>query len=173
MVVAPPPSVTQQCGLASMAAWFSPTSISHHNLLPHIPSIHLTTVNSSPCSGIAPQSPNSSSQPLHLPGDLCPCPGYVWLCKDCLILIPFRLSQISCFILSLKCFSSDSDSCPDVGIRPLLQFPDRPRAGLVLLTLLFFPLVPWSSQFFMVLYSFCWSGTPVCSQLVFYMHFCV
>ena len=24
--------------------------------------------------------------------------------------------------LSLKCFSSDSDNCPDVGIRPLLQF---------------------------------------------------
>ena len=29
--------------------------------------------------------------------------------KDCLILIPFRLPQISCFTLSLKCFSSDSE----------------------------------------------------------------
>ena len=28
--------------------------------------------------------------------------------KDCLILIPFRLPQISCFPLSLKCFSSGS-----------------------------------------------------------------
>ena len=28
--------------------------------------------------------------------------------KDCLILIPFRLPQISSFTLSLKCFSSDS-----------------------------------------------------------------
>lgn len=28
--------------------------------------------------------------------------------KDCLILTPFRLPQISCFTLSLKCFSSDS-----------------------------------------------------------------
>ena len=29
---------------------------------------------------------------------------------------------MSCFTLSLKCFSSDSDSCPNVGIRALLQF---------------------------------------------------
>ena len=42
--------------------------------------------------------------------------------KDCLILIPFRLPQISCFTLSLKCLSSDSDNCPSVGIRPLHQF---------------------------------------------------
>ena len=61
--------------------------------------------------------------------------------KDCLILIPFRLSQISCFTPSLKCFSSESDSCPTVGIRLLLQFPHLPRPGPVLLTLLFFPLV--------------------------------
>ena len=48
--------------------------------------------------------------------------------KDCLTLIPFRLSQISCFTLSLKCFSSDLDNSPDVGIGPLLQFPQLPRA---------------------------------------------
>ena len=66
--------------------------------------------------------------------------------KGCLILIPFRLPQISCFTLSLKCFSSDSDNCPAVGIRPLLQFPYRPRSGPVLQTLLFFPLVPSSYQ---------------------------
>ena len=64
--------------------------------------------------------------------------------KDCLILIPFRLPQISCFTLSLKCFSSDSDNCPNVGIVPLLQFAHLPRAGPVLWTLLFFPLVPLS-----------------------------
>ena len=60
--------------------------------------------------------------------------------KDCLILLPFRLPQISCFTLSLKCFSSDSD----VGIRPLLLFPHLQKAGPVLLILLFFPLVPSS-----------------------------
>ena len=62
--------------------------------------------------------------------------------KDCLILIPFRLPQISCFTLSFKCFSSDSNKCSTVGIGPLLQFPHWLRTGPVLLTLLFFPLVP-------------------------------
>ena len=72
-------------------------------------------------------------------GTCVPIQGMYGCGKDCLIFIPFRLPQISCFILSLKCFSSDSDSCPDVGIRPLLQFPYPLRARPVLLTLLFFP----------------------------------
>ena len=58
--------------------------------------------------------------------------------KDCLILIPFRLPQMSCFTLSLRCFFSDSDNCPDVEMGPLLQSPNPLRAGPVLLTLLFF-----------------------------------
>ena len=78
-VKAPPLPVTQQYLLASMAAQLSSTGISHHSLLRHTPSIHLSTVNSSTYPGIAPQSLNSSSQPLYLPGDLCSCPGYVWL----------------------------------------------------------------------------------------------
>ena len=61
-----------------------------------------------------------------------------------LIHIPFRLPQISCFTLSLKCFSSDPDNCPAVEIRPLLQFPPPLRAGPVLLTLLVLTLVPSS-----------------------------
>ena len=64
--------------------------------------------------------------------------------RDCLIFFPFRLPQISCFTLSLKCFSSDSDNCPDVGIGPLLQFLHQLRAGPVLLIFLFSPLVPSS-----------------------------
>ena len=43
--------------------------------------------------------------------------------KDCLILIPFRLPLISCFTLSLKCFSSDSDSCPSVRTGPPASVP--------------------------------------------------
>ena len=142
MVMAPSPNVTQQYRLASMAAWLSSTGISHHSLLPRISSIHLSTVNSSPHPGIAPQSLKSSSQLLHLPRDPHPCLGYAWLWKDCLLLIPFRLPQISCFTLTLKYFSSDLDNCPDAGIGPMPQFPHPPRAGPVLLTLLFFPLVP-------------------------------
>ena len=64
--------------------------------------------------------------------------------KDCLILIPFKLPHVSCFCL--KCFSSDSDNCPDVRIRPLLQFPHPLRAGPILFTFLYLPLVPLSYQ---------------------------
>ena len=60
----------------------------------------------------------SSFQSLRLPGDLHPVRGMYGCSKDCLILIPFRLPQISCFTLSLKCFSSDSDNCPAVGLGP-------------------------------------------------------
>ena len=73
-----------------------------------------------------------------------PVQGMYGCGKDCLILIPFRLSQISCFSLCLECFSSDSDNCPTVGTRPLLQFLHPLRAGPVLLTLPFPPLVPSS-----------------------------
>ena len=79
MVMAPPPicdSAVSPCFHGCLA--FS-TGISNHSLLPHIPSVCLSTVNSSPHPGIAPQSLNSSSQLLHLPGDLRPCLGYVWL----------------------------------------------------------------------------------------------
>ena len=66
--------------------------------------------------------------------------------KDCLILIPFRPPQISCFTLTLKYFSSDPDSCSHVGIGHRLQFSHLLRAGPGLLTLLFFPLVLSSYQ---------------------------
>jgi len=121
-----PLCVTQQYHLASMAAQLSSTCISHHSLLPHIPSISVSTVKSSPRPGIVPQSLNFTSQPLLLLGNLHLCPGHVCMYvsnKDCLILILFRLPQISCFTLSLKCFPSDSDNCPKVGIGPQLQFP--------------------------------------------------
>ena len=126
-----------------MAAWLSSTSISHHNLLPHIPLIHLSTVNSSPRPGIAPQSLNSSSQLLPLPGDLCVSRVCMAVARTA-ILIPFRPPEISCFTLSLKCFSSDSDNRPDVGIRPLLPFPHPLKAAPVRPILPFSPLVPSS-----------------------------
>ena len=81
-------------------------------------------------------------------GTCVPVRGMYGCSKDCLILIPVRLPQITCFTLNLKCFSCDSDNCPDVGIRTLLQFPHPLRAGPVLLTLLFFSLVPLSYRVF-------------------------
>ena len=79
MVMASPSTCDSAVLFASMAVQFSSTNISHHSLLPHIPLMCLSTVNSSPRPGIAPQSLRSSFQPLHLPGDLHPCLGYVWL----------------------------------------------------------------------------------------------
>ena len=120
-----------------MTAWLSSTGISHHDLLPHTTLIFLSTDNRGP-----PQSLNSSSQLLRLPGDQHR--GMYVYSKDCLILIPFGLPQVSCFTLRLKCFSSDSDNCLDVGLGPLLQFSHPLRKGPVLLLLLFFPLDPSS-----------------------------
>ena len=156
-----------------MAAWLSSTVISHHSLLPHIPSVHLSSVNNSPHLGIAPQSLSSSSQLLHLLGDLLPCLGYIGLWQGLLILIAFRLSQISCFTLSLKYFSSDSENCPDVEIRNLLQFPHPPRAGPVLVPLLFPPSISF------ILPSFAWFciffsvGLILLSTLSWCAHTCV
>ena len=78
--------------------------------------------------------------------------------KDCLILILLRVPQISCFTLSLKCFSSDSENCPNVVIGPLLQFPHPLRAGPVLLTLLFSPQFLHPTEF-------CLGPTGVCLGL--------
>ena len=75
MVMAPPTTLTQQYRPASMAAWLSSTGIFHHDLLPHILSICLSTVHSSPHPGIAAQSLSFSSQLLHLLGDLHPYLG--------------------------------------------------------------------------------------------------
>ena len=126
-----------------MAAWLSSTAISHHDLLPHIPLIHLSAVKSSPLKGIAPQSLNSSSQ-LSFPETRVSAHRVFGCGKDCLILTPFRLPLISCFTLSLKWFSSNSDNCRSVGIGSLLQFLHQPRVGPVLVTVLFSPLVPSS-----------------------------
>ena len=127
-MIAPPPFLHRH---------FPQQSPPSRPLCPHL------RVNSSPRPRIAPQSLNSSSLVLccTFQGLYIPVPGMYGCGKDCLILIPFRLPQISCFTLSLKCFSSHSDNGPDVGIRPLFQFPHPPRTGPVLLTLLFFPLV--------------------------------
>ena len=107
--------------------------------------------------------------------------------KDCLILIPFRLSQISCFTVSLKCFSSDSDNCPDVGVRPLLQFPPHPPSWGQVQSYkhsCFHPAPPpqhthtgpGPSSYRVLpgsVHPFWWSGTPAHSRLVFCKPFCV
>ena len=148
MVMAPPSmhdSAVSPCFLGFLAFLL-------RHFPPQSPPLCFSTVNSSPHPVIAPQSLHSNSQSLPLLGDLHPCLGYYGCGNDCLILIPFRLPQISCFTLSLKYFSSEADNYPDVGIGPLLQLPHLSKAGSVLLTLLFFPLVP--SSYRVSIYSF-------------------
>ena len=101
--------------------------------------------------------------------------------KDCLTLIPFRLRQMSCFTLSLKCFSSDSDSCPSVGIRPLLQFlpaegrssptntPVFSPSSFVLLSFAWFYMFFSTGQVLLSAFSWCSACTSV-SEGVFLMY---
>ena len=138
---------------STSCAW--PSSIALLSCLPGFPpQAFLTTV----CSLMSPlaaslQSIAAFAQGLfcnpYAPGPSCcakgpcvPVQGTYCRSKGCLILIPFKLPQISCLTLSLKCFSSDPDNCPSVRVRPLLQFPHSLSASPVLLTLLFFPHVP-------------------------------
>ena len=125
-----------------------PTTISSLTSLPSVPP--QSTAALALGSLHTPQTPAPSRCTFQ--GTFIPVWGMYGCGKDCLIFIPLRLQQVSCFTLSLKCFSSASENCPDVGIRPLLQFPHLPRAGPVLLTLLFFPLVP--SSYRVSIYSF-------------------
>ena len=61
---------------------------------------------------------------------------------------------------------------PMWGSDPCFSFPQPPREGPVLLTLLFFPQFLCPTKFCVVLYIlFRCSGTLVCSQLVFCLHF--
>ena len=62
-----PLCLTQQYHLASIASQLSSTGISHHSLLPHIPSVHLSAANYSPHPGIAPQSLNFPFQDTRIP----------------------------------------------------------------------------------------------------------
>ena len=120
-----------------------------------------------------PHSPQTPA-PNHcaFQGTCVPVQGMYGCSKDCLVLILFRLLQISCFTLSLQCFSSDPDNCPSVGIRPLLQFPHC--GGQV--KSCFSPLFPLSNKVFrgsiysfpLVRYSYLLSAGVLLS-----MHFCV
>ena len=152
--------MTQQYRLASTDAWLSSTGISHHDLLPHIPWIRLSTVNSCAHPGIAPQSLNASSQPLRLPGDLCPDQGVYGCSKDCLILIHLggHRSAVSGSALNVSLLTQTITLL--WGLDPCFSPP--PRAGPVLLTPLFFPLVPSTTEFCVGWPTdlFHWSGPP-------------
>ena len=135
MVMAPPLACDAAVSLASMATWLSSTGISHtvsSLIFPRFVSPQSTAVLALKLLH-NPYAPAPSHCTLQ--GNCIPVQGTYGCGKDCLIFIPFRLPQISCFTVSLKCFSSDSDNCPNVGIGHLLQFFHSPRVGPVLLLL--------------------------------------
>ena len=95
--------------------------------------------------------------------------------KDCLILVPFRVPQISHFPFCLKSFSSDSDSCPDVGIGPTkgrcspTNTPVSPPSSFIL------PSFAWFYRFFasgqVLLSTFSWySACTSVSESIFLMY---
>ena len=148
---------------------------------PSLPLVCLSTVNSSPRPGIAPQSLRSSSQLLHLQGELFPYQGYIWLWQG-LILSPLRLPQTSCFTFSLKCFSSGPDNCPQSGdetpasVSPPAEgrssptdTPVFPPSSLVLLSSVWFYIFFSSGQAPLYALSWCSASTSV-SQGVFLMY---
>ena len=158
-----------------MAAWFSSTGISHYSLLPQVPLGHLhSQQQTSPwdCSTIP---------MLQLPATV-PSRGSVSLSRVhmapvriiCVIFIPFRLSHISCFTLSFKCFSSVPKNCPDGRDQTPVPFPPptKGRSSSTLSSFSLYFLCP--TKFCVVLYIlFQWSGTAAHSQRVFWKLFCV
>ena len=165
-----PLPVTPRCCLASTAAQRSSKGILHCGLptpCPQAVSSWSTAdlalgLLSNPC---APAPTSECSRGLvSLSGVYRAVARFV-----CVVLTPFRLPQMSCCTLQwLKCLPSIPNVCPNVGISPPLQFPHPMVAGPVLLTLFFFPSFLHPTELFMNLYiPFQWSGTLVCSQLVF------
>ena len=126
-----------------MATRRSSAGISHRSLLPHIPSIPPCS-QQHPRSGIAPESLNSSSPPLrHL--------GSVRL-RQGLSDSHHGQAAPDQLLPSQPGLSSDTDTCPSVGVRPLPQLPRPPRAGPVL------PALPFPHTSF-ILPSFAWVCT--------------
>ena len=79
MVMAPLPEHDS----AVLPCFYGCPAFLHRHFLPQSPPSHPLGPSlhskQQPFPVIAPQSLNPSSQLLCLPGDLCPCPGYVWL----------------------------------------------------------------------------------------------
>ena len=129
MVRAPPTMIDPVGSPCFHGAWCSSTSISNPiSFLTSHQSVSLQSIAALPLGLLHNlQNPDPNCCPFY--GTCVPVWGVYDCGKDCLILIPFRLPQISCFTLSLNCFSSDSDSCLAVGIGsdPCFSSPTCPE----------------------------------------------
>ena len=143
--------MTQQYRLASVAAWLSSTGISHQNVHPHVPLVHLLVINRSPCPEIALQSLHSSSQLLNLLGDLCLLLG-VCMAVTRIIWFSFHLdchrSAASLLVSNVSPLSQTI--APMWGLDPCFSSSTHWGQGVVsrqsYKPSCFFPLVPASYQ---------------------------
>ena len=144
--------------------------------------ICLSAVNSSPYPGIAPQSLNSSSQSLHLPGDWCPFWGMYGCSKDCMILIPFRLPQIAVSLEALNVSPLTQTIAPMCGARTPASVPPPTKgrssptnncvfcpSSFILLSFAWFYILFSTGQLLLSTVSWCSAYTSV-SEGVFLMY---
>ena len=167
MVMAPPP-----CWLSSIALLPWCPAFLHRLFPPQSPPSH--PLDQSLCSQQQPSPWDCSTTPkLQLPATV-PSRGPAFLSGICMV-----LARIVWFSFLLGCYRS-AVSLSVLNVSPLTQTiapmwgldpcPHLPRAGPVLLILLFSPQFLRPTKFCMVLYILChWSGP----QLVFCKHFCV
>ena len=119
MVMAPPPmhdSAVSPCFQGCL-------TFLHRHFPPQSPPSHPLDLSlcshQQPCPRIFPQSLNSHFQPLHLPGDLGACQGYVWLWQG--LYLGYHRSDVS---LSVLIVSPLTQTIALIwGSDPLLQVP--------------------------------------------------
>ena len=161
-VMTPHPAHDSAVCFASMADQLSSKGISHCALFPHVPLGHPPSVNNRLHPGLVLQCLWSSSLPLHIPGDLYPCPGFIGLWQGLSVWFSFHRDchrSAAALCNSLKCFSTVTNTCPNLGVLPSASVPQSPRACSVLLTLLFFSNFLCPTEFCMDLcIPFQWSG---------------
>ena len=88
---------------------------------------------------------------------------YIAAAMTLFILIPFTLPEISCFTLSLKCFSSDSDNCSPTNT------PVFPPSSFLLPSFAWFYVFFFTGQALLSAFSWC-SACSSMSEDVFLMH---
>ena len=84
-----------------------------------------------------------------MPGNLCPCPGYVGLQQGLSVWFLFHSAchrSASALSNSFKCSSTVPNNFPDVGIDPCLRFL-TPWVEVRLFMLLFFPFFLHPTEF--------------------------
>ena len=181
MVTAPP----HTCDSAASPCFHGCLAFLCRHFPPWSPPSHLldciSTVNSSPSPGIAPQFLNSSSQPLHLLGTCSPVWGMYGCGKDCLILIHLgsHRSAVSLSALNVSPLTQiiapmwGSDSCfsspTHKGRSSSTDTPVFPPNSFILLSFAWSYIFFSAGQVLLSTLSWCSACTSVCED-VFLMY---